>query len=80
MTVKELIIQLQQIENQDTRVVIRGTDPTDFTYYNDIEETRTSILNNDDGDIYEINEDDLNDDVFGFTLMEQVVILDGGIF
>jgi two-component sensor histidine kinase len=80
MTVKELIIQLQQIENQDTRVVIRGTDPTDFTYYNDIEETRTSILNNDDGDIYEINEDDLNDDDFGFTLMEQVVILDGGIF
>jgi hypothetical protein len=65
---------------QDTRVVIRGTDPTDFTYYNDIEETRTSILNNDDGDIYEINEDDLNDDDFGFTLMEQVVILDGGIF
>jgi hypothetical protein len=80
MTVKELIIQLQQIENQDTRVVIRGTDPTDFTYYNDVEETRTSILNNDDGDIYEINEDDLNDDDFGFTLMEQVVILDGGIF
>ena len=80
MTVKELIIQLQQIENQDTRVVIMGTDPTDFTYYNDVEETRTSILNNDDGDIYEINEDDLNDDDFGFTLMEQVVILDGGIF
>jgi hypothetical protein len=80
MTVKELITQLQQIENQDTRVVIRGTDPTDFTYYNDVEETRTSILNNDDGDIYEINEDDLNDDDFGFTLMEQVVILDGGIF
>jgi hypothetical protein len=80
MTVKELIIQLQQIENQDTRVVIRGTDPSDFTYYNDIEETRTSILNSDDGDIYEINEDDLNDDDFGFILMEQVVILDGGIF
>jgi hypothetical protein len=44
---------------------------TDFTYYNDIEETRTSILNNDDGDIfkYEINEDDLvDDDDFGFRI------------
>jgi hypothetical protein len=84
MTVKELITQLQQIENQDTRVVIMGTDPNDYIYYNDVEETRTSILKNDDGDIfkYEIDEDDLvdDDDEFDLGSMEQVFIIDGGEF
>jgi hypothetical protein len=37
MTVKELIDVLSKIENQDLEVLVRGTDPTDFTYHNDIE-------------------------------------------
>jgi hypothetical protein len=37
MTVKELIAKLQQVEDQDINVVIKGTDPTDWTYYNEIE-------------------------------------------
>jgi hypothetical protein len=37
MTVKELINKLSQIENQDLEVLIKGIDPTDYIYYNDIE-------------------------------------------
>lgn len=67
MTVKELIEQLQQVENQDIEVVIKGTDPTGWEYYNDIElasfEQHTvehdegiTILDNDDLDDYDEDE------------------------
>ena len=36
MTVKELIEQLSKL-NPELDVIIQGTDPTDWTYYNDIE-------------------------------------------
>jgi hypothetical protein len=38
MTVKELIAKLQQVEDQDMDVVIKGTDPTDWIYYNGVED------------------------------------------
>ena len=37
MTVQELINELQKVENKNLKVVVRGSDPTDFTYYNDVE-------------------------------------------
>ncbi len=39
MTVQELIEELQKVENKNLKVVIQGCDPTDYTYYNDIEYT-----------------------------------------
>lgn len=79
MTVKELITKLQQIKNQESRVVIRGVDPTDWTYptYNDINDVENSLLVDGDG-VYEIDQNDIDkhiDDNF-----EPVVIIDGGMF
>ena len=64
MTVKELIEQLSKL-NSDLDVVIHGTDPTDYDYYNDIE-----------GEVKEHNvylsENDEDE--------TKVVIIDGGCF
>ena len=38
MTVQELINELQKVENKNLKIVIRGTDPTDYQYNNDVEE------------------------------------------
>jgi hypothetical protein len=46
MTVKELINQLSLIENQNLEVLVRGTDPTDFTYHNDIENVEVEYVYN----------------------------------
>jgi hypothetical protein len=37
MTVKELIEELQKVENKNLKVVIQGIDPTDYIYFNEIE-------------------------------------------
>lgn len=37
MTVKELIKELEKVKNKDLEIVIQGTDPTDYVYYNEIE-------------------------------------------
>ena len=37
MTVKELIEELEKVKNKELEVVIQGTDPTDYVYYNEIE-------------------------------------------
>jgi hypothetical protein len=37
MTVQELINRLNKVKNKELEVVIRGTDPTDWTYNNEIE-------------------------------------------
>ena len=37
MTVQELINKLQEVENKNLKVVIKGSDPTDFIYHNDVE-------------------------------------------
>ena len=37
MTVQELIDKLNQVKNKNLKIVVRGTDPTDWTYNNDLE-------------------------------------------
>ena len=37
MTVKQLIKQLEKVKNKELEIVIKGTDPTDYVYYNEIE-------------------------------------------
>jgi hypothetical protein len=64
MTVKKLIEQLSKL-NPDLNVVIHGTDPTDYDYYNDIEgkvKERSIYLSEDDEE------------------KTKVVIIDGGCF
>lgn len=37
MTVKQLIKELEKVKNKELEVVIQGTDPTNYVYYNEIE-------------------------------------------
>ena len=37
MTVKQLIKKLEKIKNKELPVIIQGTDPTGWIYYNEIE-------------------------------------------
>jgi len=37
MTVKELIEELQKVKNKNLKIVVRGCDPTDYVYYNDVD-------------------------------------------
>jgi len=49
MTVKELIEELEKVENKNLEVIIQTTDPTDWVYHNVIEDTGIeSILFGDD--------------------------------
>ena len=36
MTVKELIEELQKVENKNLKVVVQGYDPTDWVYNNEV--------------------------------------------
>jgi dTDP-D-glucose 4,6-dehydratase len=80
MTVKELIDVLSKIENQDLEVLVRGTDPTDFIYHNDIQSVKKSLMSSDyDGELYEIDEDDIDEDD-DEQVIKEVIMLDGGLF
>ena len=37
MTVQDLINELNKVENKNLKVVVQGCDPTDYTYYNEVE-------------------------------------------
>jgi hypothetical protein len=37
MTVNELIKRLKRVKDKEVEVVIQGIDPTEYVYYNDIE-------------------------------------------
>ncbi len=67
MTVQELINELEKVKNKNLKVVVRGTDPTDFVYINDLEIEDVSVGNAfyDMGDDYKIR---------------RRLILDGGMF
>ena len=64
MTVKQLIKQLEKVKDKELEVVIQGTDPTDYCYYNEIEMLGVEK-------VY-LSEDD--------TKKTKVYIIDGGMF
>jgi hypothetical protein len=66
MTVKELIEELQKVENKNLRIRIHGEGPDGWTYYNEVEYT-------DEGVIYE------DDDILGGKYRKRFVI-SGGMF
>ena len=45
MTVKELIEELEKVENKNLKVVVTGIDPTDYVYVNRIEKTDINVEN-----------------------------------
>jgi hypothetical protein len=64
MTVKELIKRLEKVKDQEIEVIVQGIDPTDYTYYNDVEGVGVEK-------IY-LSEDD--------NKKTKVFIIDGGMF
>ena len=77
MTVKELIDELNKINNQDMDVVIKGTGPDEWVYMNDVEGYYETLVMNVDGEgLCEVDKDDVDedDDVFN------VFVIDGGMF
>jgi hypothetical protein len=74
MTVKELIEELQKVENQDIEIVIRGTGPDDWVYLNDIEYTEQIYCTMEGEGLIEVYEDEDDDD------QTKVFVIDGGMF
>jgi hypothetical protein len=64
MTVKELIEELEKVKNKELEVVVHGTDPTDYCYYNPVYSCGKEK-------VY-LSEDD--------TKKTKVFIIDGGMF
>ena len=64
MTVNQLIKQLEKVKNKELEIVIQGTDPTGWTYYNEIEMEGV--------DKVYLSEDD--------TKKTKVYVIDGGMF
>jgi hypothetical protein len=64
MTVKELIEKLEKVKDKDIEVVVHGTDPTDWCYYNEIEGLGVEKVYLSEGD----------------TEKTKVYIIDGGMF
>jgi hypothetical protein len=64
MTVKELIKKLEKVKDKDLEVIVQGTDPTNYIYYNDVEYTGTNK-------VY-LSEDD--------NKKTKVFVIDGGMF
>jgi hypothetical protein len=64
MTVQELINKLQKVKNKDLEVVVRGTDPTDYEYNNEVESCGVEK-------VYLDEEDEKETKVF---------VIDGGVF
>jgi hypothetical protein len=75
MTVKELKNILETISD-DTEIVITCTDPTDFTYINDLDFTNEGYLWEDDGDRYIVDEEDIDEDEI--HEYKKVFVIDGG--
>jgi hypothetical protein len=81
MTVQELIDELNSVENKDMKVIIRGTDPTDWTYYNEIESSGVEKIHNEDigeneEDFWEARDKDEDEDEGVRTCF----VIDGGLF
>jgi hypothetical protein len=64
MTVKELIEVLKKVENKNLEVIIQITDPTDWTYNNEIEfvgvdKVELSEFDDDGTEVFVINGGDV---------------------
>jgi hypothetical protein len=80
MTVKELINKLSQIENQDLEVLIKGIDPTDYIYYNDIQSVKKSLMiQYNEDELFSIDEDDIDEDD-DEQVIKEIIMIDGGLF
>jgi hypothetical protein len=64
MTVQELINKLQKVKNKNLEIVVRGTDPTDYEYNNEVESCGVKK-------VYLDEEDEKETKVF---------VIDGGVF
>jgi hypothetical protein len=77
MTIKELIEQLQQIENQDIEVIIKGTGPDEWVYMNEIEDLKQINCIAIEGEgLVEVEDDEIDED----DDVIQVFVIDGGMF
>ncbi len=52
MTVQELINELQKVKHKHLEVVIKGSDPTDWVYHNDIEDVEVANVYHEELDGY----------------------------
>jgi hypothetical protein len=77
MTIKELIEQLQQVENQDIEVIIKGTGPDEWVYMNEIEDLKQiNCLAIEGEGLVEVEDDEIDED----DDVIQVLVIDGGMF
>jgi hypothetical protein len=77
MTIKELIEQLKQIENQDIEVIIKGTGPDEWVYMNEIEDLKQiNCLAIEGEGLVEVEDDEIDED----DDVIQVFVIDGGMF
>jgi len=77
MTIKELIEQLQQVENQDIEVIIKGTGPDEWVYMNEIEDLKQiNCLAIEGEGLVEVEDDEIDED----DDVIQVFIINGGMF
>jgi hypothetical protein len=77
MTIKELIEQLQQVENQDIEVIIKGTGPDEWVYMNEIEDLKQINCIAIEGEgLVEVEDDEIDED----DDVIQVFVIDVGMF
>ena len=77
MTIKELIEQLKQVENQDIEVIIKGTGPDEWVYMNEIEDLKQINCIAIEGEgLVEVEDDEIDED----DDVIQVFVIDGGMF
>ena len=65
MTVQELINKLEKVKNKNLQIVIRGTDPTDWVYNNEVEY---------------VNEENVFYEGIDDCYYRRRLVIDGGIF
>jgi hypothetical protein len=77
MTIKELIEKLQQVENQDIEIIIKGTGPDEWVYMNEIEDLKQINCIAIEGEgLVEVEDDEIDED----NDVIQVFVIDGGMF
>jgi hypothetical protein len=77
MTIKELIKKLQQVENQDIEIIIKGTGPDEWVYMNEIEDLKQINCIAIEGEgLVEVEDDEIDED----NDVIQVFVIDGGMF